>query len=399
MGHGRAMRSQESALSQEQDVRTQVESLLDVPLAEIVEDPGNERGNMREDLQELALSLKVLGLQERVKLYPVMTGRYVIASGHRRVAAARELGWRTIPAVVSRRPADEVKQAVTRLASNLCRKDIDPISFAISTRYLLVEQGVPIERLAAWLGKSPTTLVGHLRLLELPQDVQMWVSSGMLSVGHGLQLLRVKEPELDWAGMVKTSMDECRVRLGKEAAEEGLSVRALEVRVKNVLTNNAAIRNWLKRQGVSETEHALSVAGSQESTLVLPLRDPEKARAQWIAVRDAVGTALEFEEESGPSLNHLRLAALMLADLVYTSYSTDGTDVPDHGATNREIEKARSMTSVLSIIGTLVKVVVLGSVSFDGEKLVVEGRAKWAKDRFRLTQAVEVALRAADDRG
>jgi hypothetical protein len=192
--------------------------------------------------------------------------------------------------------------------------------------------------------------------------------------------------------MTRGSLDECRICLAKEAVEEELSIRALEVRVKNVQSNNAAIRSWLKRQPAPRTDTIANPAEHSESRARLTVQDDESLEAQWFAMRKAAENALQFDAERGPSLDHLRLAAMILADLVYSSYDVQGTDLPDHGALNREIERAREMGQVKTIIGRLACAVVLGSLKLSGGRLVVEGRAKWAKDRFRLSEAVEAAL-------
>src|SRR5437660_140247 len=97
----RAYRADAKSVAKALSLTSIQERLADIPLAAVEPDPDNERGDLNDNLDELIASLRALGLQERVKLYSLTAGYYLIASGHRRVSAARALGWTTIPAIVT----------------------------------------------------------------------------------------------------------------------------------------------------------------------------------------------------------------------------------------------------------------------------------------------------------
>lgn len=378
------------------------ELLADVLLISVESDPCNERGDLNEDLGELIASLRALGLLERVRLYSMATGCYLIASGHRRVAAARALGWSTIPAIVSTSPEDHVEQTISRITSNLCRKDIDPISFAHSIQILLAQYSVSVPQVGAWLGKSPTSVSNYLRLLELPEEVQDALQANALSVGHALQLLRIKEPELDWFGNTIATVDECRVRCARASIEENLSIRALEVRIKNLLDNSRAIHAWLAKQDASSRIDMNTPTMPQTfihdvsmgiSTLV---RDEKRLQSQRAVAKEAIQAAMDFDESQGPSLDHLRLAVLMLADVIYLYHDTNPFGLPDHGSLNRSIERAADARTVLNLLGRLVTAAVLNDLNSHGTDLIGNGRSKWAKSHFQLTPTINRALQEAN---
>jgi ParB/RepB/Spo0J family partition protein len=378
------------------------ELLSDIPLSKIDADPHNERADTPEDLDDLISSLHNFGLQERVRLYRLSTDRYLIASGHRRVAAAHSLGWSSIAAIVISPPKEEVQHIVSRIASNLCRKDIDPISLAYSLRILRTHYSVPVPEIARWLGKSTNSVSNHLRLLELPTPIQDLLRSRQISVGHALLLLRIQTPEYDWLGDAIATSEECQVRLAKSAVEENLSIRALEVRVRNVLGNNRAIQEWLAKQAHQPTA-AQSLSHSTPSAWIAssdPLRmDPDnddRLVRQRSLAQQVVREALGFEDDIGPTLNHLRLATLMLADTVYFYHSVNNTDLLDHRDIVRAIEKAPNPLAVLNILGKLVNAAIIADLSVDGTDFVGDRRSRWAKSHFNLLPLIHSALQSPD---
>ncbi len=378
------------------------ELLTTIALDLVDADPANERVDVEEDLSDLINSLRSIGLQEPVHIYQLPTGRYLLASGHRRVAAARHLGWQTLRAVVGSPPHDVVQQTIRRLASNLCRKDIDPITLARSIQALLDQYSLTQQDIATWLGKSPATITHHLQLLQLPEPAQSWVQTGDLTVGHALQLLRIKEPELDWDGATCASATACQVSLGQAAVKERLSVRALEIRVRNWLDNQQAITRWQ----ATRVDPPSSTLPSKPTTIPAAASDPDDLLFSVFlhSARDAarqqlthatIREALAFDTGTGPTLDHLRLAALILADDTYFYHNAVVSDLPERAEMNRRIEKAVNAHEILNVIGQLAAAQVIADLSLDGLDLVGGRRTKWARGRFQLGDRVCTALQRA----
>jgi ParB family chromosome partitioning protein len=183
-----------------------------IPIDSIDPNPEQPRRAFDPDeLRSLADSIRQHGL-----LQPIVVrragDRYELVVGERRWRASREAGLATIPAVV----ADLADRSGLELAlvENVQRSDLNPIELAHAFR-TLAEAGATQEEIGRRVGLDRSTVANHLRLLELPTEVQADVEAGRLAVGHAKALLQVASPE--------------RRRLVRERIlRDGLSVRAAE---------------------------------------------------------------------------------------------------------------------------------------------------------------------------
>ena len=143
--------------------------------------------------------------------------RYQLISGERRLRAAIQAGWTSIPARL--READDRLVAELAIVENLQRKDLNPIEKALSFRRYLDEHQCPQEELAQRLKIDRATIANLMRLLELPQEVQTALAEGHVSAGHARALLPLGEE--------REQIDFCR-----RIRAEGLSVRVTEQQVR-----------------------------------------------------------------------------------------------------------------------------------------------------------------------
>lgn len=171
-------------------------------------------------LDELAASIREVGLLQPIVVRPAAAGRYQIVAGERRYRAAARAGLEEIPAVV-RRTRDEAL-LTEALVENLHRSDLNPIEEALAYRQLLDDFGMTHDALAAKLAKSRSAISNSLRLLGLPPRLQEQVASGLLSAGHARALLGLPRPEQ-------------QERVAQRIAAEGLSVRATEELVRQLV--------------------------------------------------------------------------------------------------------------------------------------------------------------------
>jgi ParB family chromosome partitioning protein len=188
-----------------------------IPIARIRPNPYQPRRAFRpEELAELEASLKASGL-----LQPITARRkgdaYELITGERRLRAASNLGWTEIQAIV--RDFDEQTMLVLALVENLQRSDLNPIEEARGYRRLLDEFQLTQQQVADAVGKDRTTITNLLRVLSLPDAVQVMVQEGRLSTGHARALLSLP------AG-------ESVMEYASAAVSEGISVRELERRVR-----------------------------------------------------------------------------------------------------------------------------------------------------------------------
>ena len=180
----------------------------------IVPNPKQPRREFSEaELQELQLSLQTSGLLQPIAVRPRSDGRFEIIAGERRFRAASRLGWTTIPAVV--RDVSDEQLLSLALVENLQREDLNPMEEAEGYRQLINEFGLAHQQVAQAVGKDRSTVTNALRLLSLPDEVQLLVRSGSLTLGHARALLGVPPG---------TSLSE----LARKVVAQRLSVREVE---------------------------------------------------------------------------------------------------------------------------------------------------------------------------
>lgn len=168
-----------------------------------------------DDLAELVHSIREVGVLQPIVVRPLADepGKYELVMGERRLRATKEVGLDTIPAVV--RETADVDMLRDALLENLHRAQLNPLEEASAYQQLLADFGITQEELAKRIGRSRPQITNTLRLLKLPEPVQVRVAAGVLSAGHARAILSVGDP----AGML---------RLADKIVEEDLSVRAAE---------------------------------------------------------------------------------------------------------------------------------------------------------------------------
>lgn len=165
-----------------------------------------------EELNELALTLKTQGLIQPITVRK-FNGRYQIVSGERRTRAARIAGFQTINAYVHELLSDR-NMAEWSLIENIQRVDLNPIEIAKSYEQLIENHGYTHEDLAKNVGKSRAAVTNSIRLLKLPENVQLWIQEGKLSQSAARSLLspEITDPE----------------QVAKNIIEKGMNVREVE---------------------------------------------------------------------------------------------------------------------------------------------------------------------------
>lgn len=172
-----------------------------------------------EALEELAESIRYLGLIQPVTVRRKSPDRYQIISGERRFRACRMAGMEEIPAYI--RDTNDQGMLEMAIVENIQREDLDPIEVAMSYERLIDECHLTQEQMAVRVGKKRASVTNYLRLLKLPAKIQHDLKVGLLSVGHAKVLLSVED----------TGMQEL---LCDQVIKGGLSVRQLEEKVKKL---------------------------------------------------------------------------------------------------------------------------------------------------------------------
>jgi len=168
-------------------------------------------------LEELADSLREVGVIQPLIVRPIASGGYQIVAGERRWRASQMAGLTEVPAVV--RDFSDREVAEIALIENLQREDLDAIEEAEGYQHLIEEYNMTQEQVAVRVGKSRPAISNSMRLLDLPENVVQLVKRGELSAGHARTLLSLDS-------------DEDMIRIGNIAVRKGMSVRELEKTVK-----------------------------------------------------------------------------------------------------------------------------------------------------------------------
>ena len=213
-----------STVQQPQDTS----DILRIPVDLIEPNPFQPRMSFdQEALEELAESIKTLGLIQPITVRRKEDGRYQIISGERRFRASRLAGLNMIPAYI--RDANDQGMLEMAIVENIQRENLDPIEVAMSYQRLIEECNLTQEQMAIRVGKKRASVTNFLRLLKLPAKIQHDLKVGLLSVGHAKVLLGVEDTKL-------------QEYLCDLVIKEGLSVRQLEEKISKLSEPKKAVQ-------------------------------------------------------------------------------------------------------------------------------------------------------------
>ncbi|MCC8088588.1 MAG: ParB/RepB/Spo0J family partition protein [Rikenellaceae bacterium] len=143
-----------------------------------------------ESLNELAESIKYLGIIQPLTVKKEKDGKYLIISGERRYRASKLAGLKKIPAYI--RDVNDQTLLEMSLVENIQREDLNAVEIALSLQRLVDECGMTQEGLAERVGKKRSTVANYLRLLKLPAEVQLAVKHDLISMGHARALVNIE---------------------------------------------------------------------------------------------------------------------------------------------------------------------------------------------------------------
>lgn len=171
-----------------------VEANKDISVDSIDANPFQPRTSFDEQsLEELASSIKKIGIIQPLTVREAGDGRYQLIAGERRLRAARLAGLTHVPAYV--RTADDQAMLELALVENIQREDLDAIEVAISFQRLTEECKLTQEELSERVGKQRSTVANYLRLLKLPAEIQLGIRNRQLSMGHARTLINIEDPK------------------------------------------------------------------------------------------------------------------------------------------------------------------------------------------------------------
>ncbi len=197
------------------EVRTDGSSAIsEIDIDLISPNPDQPRRSFSDEgIEELAASIRELGIIQPLSLRDAHDGKYQIIAGERRWRAAQIAGLQSVPAYV--RTASDSEVTEMALIENIQREDLNAIEIALAFKKLLDTYDLTQERLSERVGKSRSVITNHLRLLKLPAEIQIALRDRRIDMGHARALLSIDDAKL-------------QLKIFKQILKEGLSVRMVE---------------------------------------------------------------------------------------------------------------------------------------------------------------------------
>ena len=171
-----------------------VGKIMEIDINAIEINPFQPRSNFNEEaLEELANSIKELGLIQPITVRKISFNKYQLISGERRVRASKKRGLTTIPAYI--RLANDDESLTMALVENIQRQDLDPIEVALSYQQLMQELNLTQDEVSVRVGKQRSTVANFIRLLKLDPLVQTGIRDQLITMGHGRALISVDDAD------------------------------------------------------------------------------------------------------------------------------------------------------------------------------------------------------------
>jgi ParB family chromosome partitioning protein len=216
-------------------------SISEISISQIQANPFQPRTEFEEvALLELAESIKIHGVIQPITVRKMGYDSYQIISGERRTRASILAGLTKIPAYI--RVANDQEMLEMALIENIQREELNPIEIGLSYKRLMEECSLKQDEVGDRVGKNRSTVTNYLRLLKLPDSVQLALKEGKISMGHARAIINVDDPKKqEWM-------------LEQMLANE-LSVRSVEnlVREENNKPNEAKANKPISKPNKSET--------------------------------------------------------------------------------------------------------------------------------------------------
>ncbi|MHC5353467.1 ParB/RepB/Spo0J family partition protein [Myroides sp. LJL115] len=201
-----------------------VANIIELDITSIEVNPFQPRTNFNEEsLQELATSIKELGLIQPITVRKIDFNKYQLIAGERRLRASTLIGLEKIPAYI--RIANDNDSLTMALVENIQRHDLDPIEIALSYQRLMNEIDLTQEQVSLKVGKKRSTIANYLRLLRLDPIIQTGMRDGFISMGHGRALINIEDTDI-------------QSQIYHKIIKENLSVRQTEHLVKSYQSNS-----------------------------------------------------------------------------------------------------------------------------------------------------------------
>jgi ParB family chromosome partitioning protein len=254
-----------------------VEPNMDIAVDSIDGNPFQPRTHFDEQaLEELAASIKKLGIVQPLTVREADGGRYQLIAGERRLRAARLAGLTHVPAFI--RTADDQAMLELALVENIQREDLDAIEVAISFQRLIEECRLTQEQLSERVGKQRSTVTNYLRLLRLPAEIQLGIRNKHLMMGHARTLVNIENPKTQMDVYYRIIDDDLSVRQAEELVRvlqtEKIKDPEKKERKKKLNEDFRQLSDHLNR--IFSTKVTFRINEQGKGKIVIPFENPEE---------------------------------------------------------------------------------------------------------------------------
>ncbi len=254
-------------------------TISEIALDQIEANPNQPRREFdAESLQELANSIREIGIVQPITLRQTDNGRYQIVAGERRWRASQMAGLTAIPAYI-RTIGDESVMEMA-LVENIQREDLNAIEIALAYAHLLENEGMTQEKVADRVGKSRVAVANYLRLLKLPAQVQMALQKRTIDMGHARALLSLDSPSQQLAVFEQIQKNGSSVRQVEEIVKKLKNGEDVNLGNKKIASGSRLPDefNILREQlaGYFGKKVALSISPSGKGKVTIPFADEEE---------------------------------------------------------------------------------------------------------------------------
>ena len=205
---------------------TPMNQMDEIAIEQIIPNPTQPRTQFDDEaLQELADSIRQLGVIQPITVKRGEDGKYIIISGERRWRASQMVGLKSLPVYV--REVDDENLHAMALVENIQRQDLNAIEIALGMKRLIEECGLTQEAMADKVGKKRSTVSNYMRLLNLPDQVQLALKEGIITMGHAKAIAGVEADK--------------QLRVLNRCINKSLSVRQAEELARKIAQGPAVI--------------------------------------------------------------------------------------------------------------------------------------------------------------
>jgi ParB family chromosome partitioning protein len=244
------------------------DSISMVPVAKIEANPFQPRKEFDDDaLAELAQSIREQGVITPVTVRRMPDGTYQLIAGERRFRASQMAGLKELPAYV--RTATDTQMMEMALVENIQRENLNAMEIAFSYNALIEECQLTHEQLSEKVGKNRSTITNYLRLLNLPSETQLALSTDKISMAHARCLVNIEDTDTHLAMLHDIINKQLSVRQTEQMVKELTKPKPqVSVRSKEDLPESyAASRSSLKQYLQSEIDIKRSRRGKGTLTI------------------------------------------------------------------------------------------------------------------------------------